>query len=176
MLIESKGVLFDNPALRNHTQRNQSRQMSDTEIYREHGIQFDIPQGWDVDEQTSDDGDTTITLSDGAAFWSLTLLWDRPAVEHVLSEAASAFAEEYEDLEQDEVQKSICGREAFGLNIRFVCMELINNVYLRCFRTGRFTGFVMYQMTDHEQKYYLPFFEEILESLDADQDGDVEIQ
>ena len=150
--------------------------MTSPTIYREHGILFEVPPGWDVHEQTDEEGVLTITVNDGAAFWSLTLMWDRPQIERVLREARTAFEEEYEELDIETVQTKISRRDAEGYDIQFVCLELINWVYLRCFRTGRFTAFVMYQMTDHERDYYLPRFREITESLDIDQDGSVLIE
>ncbi len=147
--------------------------MSSSEVYREHGILFAYPNGWSLEEAVSDGDDLTISLTDGVAFWTLTLMWERPEVERVLVEAKTAFEEEYDELDAHPVQEKISLRDAEGYDINFVCMELINHVSLRCFRTGRFTAFLMYQMTDHEQKYYEPLFSEITSSLDVDQDGDV---
>ncbi|QDT32804.1 hypothetical protein [Thalassoglobus polymorphus] len=147
--------------------------MSSSEVYREHGIMFTYPSGWSLEESVSDGDDLTISLTDGIAFWTLTLMWERPPIERVLSEAKTAFDEEYDELDALPVQEKISLRDSSGYDISFVCLELINHVYLRCFRTGRFTAFIMYQMTDHEQKYYEPLFKEITESIDADQDGDV---
>ena len=138
-----------------------------------HGIQFHIPTGWEVTEQPGHDNDTTITLSDGAAFWSITLMWERPEIDRVLREAKTAFEEEYENADAVEVESQIAGREATGFDIHFVCLELVNSVHLRCVRTGRFTVFIMYQMTDHESEFYRPIFNEMTESLNLDNDGDV---
>lgn len=147
--------------------------MNSPTVFRQHGIRFEIPAGWDFEEQTNDDQDVTLTVSDGAAFWTLTLMWDRPEVEQVLQEAREAFENEYDELDQEEVTTKISRRDAVGVDIHFVCMELINHVQLRCFRTGRFTAFLMYQMTDQEQKYYEPLFLDLTESLDVDQDGQI---
>lgn len=147
--------------------------MSSTTVYRQHGILFEVPKGWEVEEQATEHGDVTITVTDGAAFWALTLMWERPEVERVLQEAKQAFEEEYEELDIEEVREKISRRDCEGVDIEFVCMEFINHVSLRSFRTGRFTAFVMSQMTDHEQKYYSPLFDDITSSLDADQDGEI---
>lgn len=147
--------------------------MSSKTAYRQHGIFLEIPENWDVEEQGNEDGDVTITLSDGAAFWALTLMWDRPEMDRVLSEAKEAFESEYEDLDLEEVKSKISRRDAEGFDINFVCLELINHVQLRCFRTGRFTAFLMAQLTDHEKKYYRPLFDEITQSLDVDADGEI---
>lgn len=147
--------------------------MSSPDIYREHGIVFEIPEGWEVTEQASEGHDTTITVSDGVAFWALTLMWERPEVDRVLSEAQSAFQEEYDELDIESAREKISKRDAEGIDIEFVCLELINYVQLRSFRTGRFTAFLMSQMTDHEQDYYQPLFTALTASLDVDQDGDI---
>ncbi|MEW4488634.1 hypothetical protein AB1L42_11160 [Thalassoglobus sp. JC818] len=142
-------------------------------IYRKHGIVFQYPQGWETMEQQTPDNDLTITVSDGAAFWSITLLWERPDVEHVLNEARSALEEEYGEVETTPVTTTLGDREAEGLDLNFVCLELINSVILRAVRTGRFTAFIMAQLTDHEREFYRPTFDEITASLDLDDDGDV---
>lgn len=150
--------------------------MSSQDIYRQHGILFEIPDGWEVTEQASEGHDTTITVSDGVAFWALTLMWERPEVERVLSEAKSAFEQEYDEMDAEPTREKISRRDAEGFDIEFVCLELINFVRLRSFRTGRFTAFMMAQMTDQEQSYYEPLFSDLTASLDVDQDGDILIE
>ena len=147
--------------------------MSSQEVYRQHGILFEIPDGWEVSEQASEGHDTTITVSDGVAFWALTLMWERPEVEHVLREAKSAFEEEYDEMDIEPAAEKISRRDAVGFDIDFVCLELINSVQLRSFRTGRFTAFLMAQTMDQERDYYDPIFNNLTTSLDVDQDGDI---
>lgn len=147
--------------------------MASPTIYRNHGIHLTIPEGWEVEEQSNHENDLTITVSDGAAFWTLTLMWERPQVERVLLEAKQAFQEEYQELDAEEVHEKISRRDSQGVDMQFVCMELINHVSLRAFRTGRFTAFMMWQMTDHERRYYDPLFKELIDSLDVDQDGEI---
>lgn len=147
--------------------------MSSTTVYRQHGILFEAPNGWQIDEQATEHGDITISVTDGAAFWALTLMWERPEVERVLREAKQAFEEEYEEIDIHSVQEKISRRDSEGYDIEFVCMEFINHVSLRSFRTGRFTAFIMAQTTDHEEKYYKPLFDNMTSSLDVDQDGEI---
>lgn len=147
--------------------------MASNTVYRQHGIVLEVPSGWELDEQGDEHGDVTISISDGAAFWSLTLMWDRPEVERVLDEARQAFEHEYEEIDIADKEQKVSRRDAQGYDIEFVCMELINHAALRCFRTGRFTAFLMHQATDHELKYYAEVFQEITDSLDVDQDGSI---
>lgn len=142
-------------------------------VYRNHGILFEPPAEWELEEQTNPDGDVTITLNDGAAFWSLTLLFDRPEIERVLNEARDALYETYDEIDAESVKCKISRRDAIGFDLQFVCMELINTAHLRCFRTGRFTGLLFYQLTDHERRYYEPLFQQLTDSLDVDQDGEI---
>lgn len=149
--------------------------VADSTVYENHGIRFAVPSGWDVSEQSGEEGDLTITVDDGAAFWMLTLMRDRPPVERVLDEAQAAFRDEYDDVDANTFPVKIAGRDAVAVDMHFVCLELINLVAMRCVRTGRFTAFVMSQVTDHERDYYLPIFSALTESLDLDRDGDVSI-
>jgi len=148
--------------------------MSTDQIFRDHAISFHYPAGWELSNEIREDG-PMITVTDGNAFWTLTMLRKRPTVDEVIRETVRAFHEEYDDLDEHRSEVTIARRKAVAIEMEFVYLELINQVYLRFFRTGRFTAFIMYQMTDHERETYEPMFELINDTLDCDLDGDIVI-
>lgn len=129
--------------------------------YDAHGVEFDYPEGWELEVADGDDG-VTITVSNGeTSFWSLRLMFDRVPVEEVMDTALATFREEYGDLDEYPISEELCNHPAAGVDIEFVCMELINSAALRAFRTDRFTAFVLYQATDVE----LPNTRRVLEAI-----------
>lgn len=141
--------------------------------YRQHGIAFVYPEGWQCDED-GDEETTTITVHDGgAAFWSLYLLWQRPPVAEVVSEIEETFRNEYEQVDVEASRVTIARRAAEARQIDFFCLELVNTAFVRVFRTGRFTVLVLAQATDHELETVRPQLEEISDSLDVDLDGEI---
>ncbi len=146
--------------------------MSTNQVFRDLGISFQYPADWELQVEPREDGHT-VTVNDGVAFWSMTMLTYRPPVEEVIEQAISAFEEEYEEMDVYKSEVEIARRKAQACKLEFVALELINTAFIRIFRTGRFTAFVLYQHTDHEQQKYEPLFTLINSTLDCDQDGDI---
>lgn len=141
--------------------------------YRNHGIAFEYPDDWQLDEDHGDEN-TTITVADeGTSFWSLTLMWNRPPIQDVLEEIEQTFRGEYDEIDIEERLVPVARREAQARDISFVCMELVNSALIRVFRTGRFTVLVLAQATDHEFDAVKAVFADITDTLDVDLDGDV---
>jgi len=141
--------------------------MSLTSEYHGHGIRFHYPHGWQRTEESNEDA-ITVTVAEAGAFWSVTILNHRPPAMQVMAEALAAFQDEYEDLDEYEVQALLNGEEAVAYNLEFVALELINCVFLRIIEAGAHTLFVMAQVTDHERMDYESQFEAITASVCAD--------
>jgi hypothetical protein len=140
------------------------------------GISFRYPAHWELLAEPGDE-QTTIAVSDGGtSLWSITLLPDRPQAEHVLRTAISTFCEEYPQAEVQRSEERLGRRPVLTAELEFLCLELVNQVTLRAFRTGRFTVLLMAQSTDHEFAAVAPVFAAILQSLDCDRDGEITIR
>lgn len=132
------------------------------------GIHFRHPSDWVVDEERGED-EFTVTVrpegDEGTAFWSLTLLLQRPAVQPVLKAALRAFEDEYPELDVYPAEQEVAGRKAVGRDLEFVCLELLNTARLRVFRTRDFTAVVLCQATDDEIASRSPVFQMLTGSL-----------
>lgn len=136
--------------------------------YNAHGVEFDYPEGWEL-EVAEGEGEVTISVANGeTSFWSLRLMFDPIPVDEVLQTALAAFREEYGDLDEYAVSEELCDHPAVGMDIEFVCMELINTAGLRAFRTDKFTAFVLFQATDVELSETRAVLEAISVSLEYD--------
>lgn len=143
------------------------------ETFSGHGVRFEYPGCWEVEEQTVDDGVTLSIATGDTSFWSLTLLRDRPQVSNVLDTALQAFEDEYDQVEATPVSADIHGRTASGFDLEFVALELINSAAVRAFRTGRFTAFVLYQGFDREFEDLRAHLEAITASVQSESDDDI---
>lgn len=115
------------------------------------GISFQYPETWALDEDDALAGRRSVTVySPGGAFWSVSV-HPRSADPIRLAEAAvGVMKEEYEDLEVEEAQETVAGREMVGYDISFYCLDLTNTASIRCIRTNRATYTVFCQAEDRE--------------------------
>ena len=145
-----------------------------TKTYQGEGIGFDYPHDWEISED-HDDSLVCITVSDGGtAFWTITLLFDRPQPKLSLQETIASF-EDYDDVETEHLEAEIAGQTALACDVRFACYDLLNSAFIRAFRTGRFTAVVLFQATDDELSIQEPLFAAICQSLDCHRDGAIQI-
>ena len=139
-----------------------------SEIYAKHGIQFEYPREWEVNEQQRP-GELSITVSSPeTAFWNLILFCDRPDPELILETVIETFEDEYDELDVYRVQSKVCGQEALSRDIEFVCLELLNTARIRIFQTDAATVLVLCQANDSELEFSDPLFNRIAESLEID--------
>ncbi|HEU5116000.1 MAG TPA: hypothetical protein VFT74_04920 [Isosphaeraceae bacterium] len=117
--------------------------------YDDHGIRFEYPLGWELDE-SSDEGRTTLALqsSGGTAFALVTLDDTCPEPSDLADEALQAMKDEYPGLDAAPALESIDGHHAVGHDLEFLALDVANSSTIRCFRTPRRTIFVFAQWSD----------------------------
>src|SRR5882724_11392301 len=115
------------------------------ETYRAHGISFQYPADWGLQEQAAENEVLITVSSPETSFWSICLFPDHPTPEEVAETALAAFREEYEDLDVYEMSTSVCGFPTVAHDIEFFCLELVNSAWVRAFSTPAFTVLVLYQ-------------------------------
>jgi hypothetical protein len=138
------------------------------------GFHFRYPPGWVVDEDQQDQELTVTVRPEGeetTAFWSLTILPDRPNVQQVLRAVLRAYEEDYPELDTYPVEQEIAGRKASGRDLEFVCLELLNTARLRVFRTRDFTAVVLCQAMDEELEAMEDAFRLLTSSLQCGWEG-----
>lgn len=120
-----------------------------TTFYDDHGIRFEYPLGWELDE-ADDEGRTTLTLqsSEGTAFAIVTLDESCPEPGDLADEALQAMKDEYPGLDVSPAQETIDGHHAVGHDLEFLALDIANSSTIRCFRTPRRTVFIFGQWSD----------------------------
>ncbi len=133
--------------------------------YCENGIRFLYPEDWEIDQGETDDCRTITVSSSETSFWCLSLFQPGTPSGDVLRAAAAAFEEEYDDVDVSVATGQLFGTAAEGLDVEFVCLELVNTATLRALESDDFTALVLYQGTDHELEATRALLEGITSSL-----------
>ncbi|MFN0051570.1 MAG: hypothetical protein ACKV0T_05225 [Planctomycetales bacterium] len=136
-----------------------------SQVYADFGIEFHYPDEWEVSEERQGEELAITAYSPQSAFWTVTLIDDRPDPERVIEAVVAAFEQEYDEIDIYPARDQLCDRPTAGRDIDFFCLELLNVARARCFRSERFTVLVLYQGTDSELAELEPLFEQISKSL-----------
>lgn len=136
-------------------------------LFQNHGLLFRYPAAWTLTEEAGD-GCVAITVAPNeTAFWSATILEDRPEVEEILEAAVDTFMELYDEVDVFDLTAELARHSGLGRDIEFVCFELLNRAELRAFRTAHCMVLVTCQGTDDELGELQPMFDEITCSLEV---------
>jgi hypothetical protein len=120
-----------------------------TSKYDHHGIRFQYPENWTLDD--SEEGDFSLTVySPEGSFWSV--MWRELTVDpHDLAiEALQALKKEYAETESEPVNEELAGFEVAGFDINFYYVDLSNTALIRYFRTPTASCVVLCQAEDHD--------------------------
>lgn len=142
--------------------------------YQNHGIEFQYPSSWQLDEQSSGEEVTITVQSPGTSFWTVVIFASQPDPDEVLDTVVAAFEQDYEDVDVLNFVGSVCGVPSLGRDLDFVCYDLINCATLRAFQTTDQTILVLYQGTDHELENTRESLESISRSLRSTADDDLQ--
>ena len=108
-------------------------------------ITFEAPEDWTVERQNSETEISATVTSPGASFLTISLFPDQPVPAELIETAVETFRAEYEELDVYRVDTELCGRKAEACDLDFVCLDLVNSVFLRSFSTESFTVFILCQ-------------------------------
>ena len=104
--------------------------------YDDHGVRFEYPASWELDE-SDDDSRVTISVQSpsGLAFVMVTLDEDRPTPAEMVEEALSAMREEYPGAEVVPAADEAGAHRAEGHDLEFFALDLVSACSIRAFRT-----------------------------------------
>lgn len=117
--------------------------------YDKHGVRFQYPENWTLDEAEADENTVTVYSPEGA-FWSL--VWrDISEDPHDLAvEALQSLKTEYAETESEPASETVAGREISGFDVSFYYVDLVNTAVIRGFRTSAASFLVLYQAEDRD--------------------------
>ena len=140
--------------------------------YDAHGVRFDYPEDWGVQEQSQGSEHLITVSSPETSFWSLGLFFDCPTPDHVVQTVLRALEDDYPEIDIYESRETLLNQQTVSRDVEFVCMELLNSAWIRAFQTPRFTALILSQSTDHELEMAEPILDSITESLECDVEVD----
>jgi len=115
------------------------------------GVAFQYPENWTLDEEDALAGRKSVTVySPRGAFWSISVHPISADPVRLAKAAVDAMKAEYAELEAEETQETIAGRETVGYNLNFYYLDLTNTARVRCIRTDRATYAVFCQGEDRD--------------------------
>jgi hypothetical protein len=133
--------------------------------YDKHGLKFQYPENWKLEEETVEDDSPSVSLySPEGAFWSVTIYADvDPA--SASEQALESMRVEYPDLDVDAVTESIAGQELVGYEMSFVCLDMVNTARVLCYGDDRSTYVLMYQAEDRDYTKLADVFSAVTTSM-----------
>jgi hypothetical protein len=140
------------------------------QLFEEHGIRFQYPENWKLEQQESDDGWTVTVQSPETAFMMLSVRDDTPDTGELTEAVLQALKEEYQELEADECVESMAGQPAVGHDIRFFSFDLTNTCWTRAFYCEQGTVLVMCQFNDLESERHEPVLRAMTASLQVEEE------
>jgi hypothetical protein len=143
--------------------------------YDDHGIRFEHPASWEL-EQDEDDARVTISVQSpsGLAFVMITVDADRPSPAEMVEETVSAMREEYPGVEVVAVVDEVGGYRAEGFDLEFFALDLVSACSIRAFRTPLRTILVFGQWSalDEDDEEPEAVFGGVLRTLEeTDEEG-----
>lgn len=144
------------------------------QVYEKHGVRFEYPDGWELSVDDSDDQIAVTVEGPGTAFWTISLISERPPAEEIIDSALQCFEEEYGEIDVYESDERICLLPTVGLNLDLISLDIVSKVALRACETDEFSIFSMFQISEVEFDEFGPILQAMNASLTWDSDdGDV---
>lgn len=145
---------------------------ADLAIYQGHGVQFEYPEDWTIQEESGADQTTISVQSPGTTYWTLSLFEDRPDAEQVAESVITAYEEMYEELDIYEPDVQVLGVPAIARELDFVCLDLVSTASLIVFQSLKHTILITFQGEDRDLEKTRPIVELMTRSLLCDlEDG-----
>lgn len=135
-------------------------------VYEKLGIRFQFPDNWTLDEKDALQGDNSVTVySPGGAFWSVAIHSSAVRPKEMCAAALKAMRETYEQLDAEQVEETVGGRDLFGYDLNFFCLDLTNSALIRAVTTERGNLLILCQADDREFAEVEPVFRAMMHSL-----------
>jgi hypothetical protein len=137
--------------------------------YDRHGIRFQYPENWLLEDRAGEDELTVAVYSPGGAFWSLALYPTSVGPARLADDALAALRDEYDNLDAEPVRDVVAGQSMGGYNIDFIHLDLVCTALVRTWTSRSGTFVIHCQAEDREFARLEAVFHAITTSLLADQ-------
>jgi len=137
-------------------------------LFNKMGIRFTYPDNWIVDETSAMEGAASVTVySPTESFWTVSLHPADVEPESLVKSGVAALRETYPDLDFEETDDVIQGRDVVGADVNFICLDLTNTAQIRVFESANCVVVVYCQADDRDFDALGPVFQAMTFSLIA---------
>ena len=140
------------------------------QVYEAHGVRFEYPDGWELSVDESEDQIAATVEGPGTAFWTMSLIFERPPAEEIIDSALQCFEEEYGEVDVYESDERICLLPTVAVNLDLISLDFVSKVALRACETDEFSIFSMFQISEVEFEEHGPALRAMNASLTWDSD------
>lgn len=141
--------------------------------YHGHGLSFQYPDNWRLDDAADDPRDDSVTVyAPGGSFWSVSVHPAEADPMELAQGVVNLMKQEYETLEVEEVCDNLLGIEMVGFDMNFYFLDYTNSAQIRVLRVRDRTYAVFYQGEDHEFDRLGNVFRAMTASLFTEAGGD----
>ncbi len=137
-----------------------------TAVFKKHGLNFQYPENWEVQESYAPDKAIEIwLLAPSGAFWSV-LAWPVHAdPDELMSSVLGSLREQYDSFECQKVKGQREGLALTGYDSHFFCLDLLVTNQMRSVAIGEFQLLIMVQAESREFEQMERVFDAITTSL-----------
>jgi hypothetical protein len=142
-------------------------------VYAKGPLRFAYPENWVVEEDADTDAELAVTASSPqTAFWTVMVYDEIRDLTELVDAVASTLESEYPQLERDLAEIDADARfpdppGAYGYDLSFAYLDLMNSALLRAFHHQGKTYLVLAQAEDHELEQAERVFRAMTMSLTA---------
>lgn len=118
-------------------------------IYEGHGVRFEYPTEWELEETDEGEAATVEVQAPGGLAFALVRSDETgPDPASVADEVLDAMREEYPDIDVAPALEEIAGYRATGYDVEFFSLDITNGATIRSFRTPERTILIFGQWSD----------------------------
>lgn len=134
--------------------------------YDHHGLSFQFPENWKLDEETVEDGSPSVWLyPPGGGFWSVTMYGSDVDAQWATQQTLDTMRGEYPDLDVDSRVETIAGQKLAGYEMNFVCLDMVNTARVLCLEDDRGTLVILEQAEDQDWENLADVYTAVTTSL-----------
>lgn len=135
-------------------------------VYDGPGIEFVYPENWELQNSETAEWPHEVSIhSPDGAFWSATLYPDHMNDKQLIQQALDAMQSEYDELEFEELTRTIGDQDLSGYELRFYCLDFLITCHMLIASVHNRSVLLVYQSDDRDFDKLEPVFTAVTLSL-----------
>ncbi len=137
-----------------------------TAVYEQHGIRFQYPENWQLQQSLADDDSVEIVLeTPSGSFWLMHAKPDAADADDMLKSVVASLDDQYEGLEVTAVNETIANCPLTGFDAFFYCFDFLVKANIRIVQKNGYSMLLLCQAESREFEQQELVFKAITTSL-----------